>query len=80
MNPKSKIIIIGDIACGKILSTAKLISNETSTNISVSPFSPKRTEVKISSENVLQDLVQEPYYEPKPSKFIGKPKNNFRTR
>lgn len=82
MNPKNKIIIIGTVGHGSILSVAKLIANETSSNVAVSPFVNEPVKFKITSENLLdeQKVLEKPFYENKPSKFIDKPKRNYKKR
>lgn len=81
MQPEQSVVIIAHVGHGKLQSIARAIEAVTQTNVEVvSPFAPEPLEFKISSINVLQDLVQEPYYEPKPSKFIDKPRHNYRKR
>jgi hypothetical protein len=82
MNPKNKIIIIGAVGHGNMLSVVKFITNETSSNVEVSPFVSEPVKFKITSENLFneQKLHQKPFYENKPSKFIDKPKRNFKKR
>ena len=79
MNPKNNIIIIGELG-GRTHSIAKLIENETSVNVEVSPFAPEPIEFKITSHTPFDEnfLRQKQFYENQPSKFIGKPRNNFK--
>lgn len=72
------IVIIAGVGHGRILSVAKLVANETEAQISV--FAPEP--IKITSHNVIKEniLLQKQFYENQPSKYISKPKNNFKKR
>jgi hypothetical protein len=74
------ILIVGDTS--SCLSFAKALANQTETNVSVSPFAPEPLQFKITSENLFNEpkSIQRQFYENQLSKFIGKPKNNFRKR
>ena len=79
MRSERVIIIHGDTS--QCLSFAKALANITSTNVGVSPFAPEPIPFKITSHNDL--LIENALlknYAVKPSKYIDKPKNNYRKR
>lgn len=83
MQPERGIVIVAHIGHGRTTSIARAIEAATQTNVEiVSPFEREPLEFKINSRNVLHEeyLIQKQFYESKPSKYIGKPRHNYRKK